>query len=44
MGIPKEIDSSIRNMAIIEMTIEHLTGKEAIELVKMLMNKCVNNE
>jgi hypothetical protein len=34
-GIPKEIDSSIRNMAIIEMTIEHLTGKEAIELVKM---------
>ena len=34
-GIPKAIDSSIRNMAIIEMTIEHLTGKEAIELVKM---------
>lgn len=34
-GIPKEIDSSIRNMAIIEMTIEHLTGKEAIDLVKM---------
>ena len=34
-GIPKGIDSSIRNMAIIEMTIEHLTGKEAIDLVKM---------
>ncbi len=34
-GIPKEIDSSIRNMAIIEMTIEHMTAKEAIELVKM---------
>lgn len=33
-GIFKEIDSSIRNMAIIEMTIEHVTAKESIELVK----------
>ena len=34
-GIPAEIDSSIKNMAIIEMTIDHITAKEAIELVKM---------
>lgn len=34
-GIPAEIDSSIKNMAIIEMTIDHMTAKEAIELVKM---------
>ncbi len=34
-GIPKEIDSSIKHMAIIEMTIDHMTAKEAIELVKM---------
>ena len=34
-GIPKEINSSIRNMAIIEMTIDHMTAKEAIELVRM---------
>lgn len=34
-GIPAEIDSSIKAMAIIEMDIEHLTAKEAIELVKM---------
>ena len=33
-GIPKEIDSSIKNMTIIEMTIDHMTAKEAIELVK----------
>lgn len=33
-GIPKEIDSSIKHMAIIEMVIDHMTGKEAIELVK----------
>ena len=33
--IPQEIDSSIKNMAIIEMTIDHMTAKEAIELVKM---------
>ena len=34
-GIPAEIDSSIKNMAIIEMTIDHMTAKEAIELAKM---------
>ena len=34
-GIPAEIDSSIRAMAIIEMDIEHMTAKEAIELVNM---------
>ena len=33
--ILQEIDSSIKNMAIIEMTIDHMTAKEAIELVKM---------
>ena len=32
-GIPQEIDSAIDRMAIIEMTIDHMTGKEAIELV-----------
>lgn len=32
--IPKEIDSSIQNMAILELTIDHITAKEAIELVK----------
>ena len=32
-GISKAIDSSIKNMAIIEMTIDHITAKEAIELV-----------
>ena len=34
-GIPAEIDSSIQNMAIIKLTIEHMTAKEAVELVKM---------
>ena len=34
-GIPAEIDSSIKHMTIIEMEIEHMTAKEAIELVKM---------
>lgn len=34
-GIPAEIDSSINHMAIIEMEIEHMTAKEAIELVKV---------
>jgi len=34
-GIQKEIDLSIKSMAIIEMTIDHMTAKEAIELVKM---------
>ena len=33
-GIRKEVDSSIGHMAILEMTIEHMTAKEAIELVK----------
>ena len=32
--IPAEIDSSMGRMAILEMEIEHITGKEAIELVK----------
>ena len=36
-GIPKEIDSSIKNMVMLEMNIEHITGKEAIELVKKHM-------
>ena len=34
-GITEEIDSSINHMAIIEMTIDHMTAKEAIELVNM---------
>ena len=34
-GIPEEISSSIDHMAIIEMTIDHMTAKEAIELVNM---------
>lgn len=33
-GIPAEIDSSMKAMAILEMDIEHMTAKEAIELVK----------
>ena len=33
-GIPEEINSSIRNMAILELTIDHITAKEAIELIK----------
>lgn len=33
-GIPEEIDSTINSMVIIEMEIEHMTAKEAIELVK----------
>ena len=32
-GIPKEINASIRNMAVLELTIDHITAKEAIELV-----------
>ena len=42
-GIPKEIDSSIKNMAIIEMTIDHLTAKEAIELVKKTSPDLMSN-
>ena len=38
-GIQKEIDSSIKNMVIIEMRIDHMTAKEAIELVKMERNE-----
>ena len=33
-GIPKEIRSSMGNMEILELTVEHMTAKEAIELVK----------
>ena len=33
-GIPKEIHTSLGNMAVLEMTVDHITGKEAIELVK----------
>ncbi len=33
-GIPKEINASIRNMAILELTVDHITAKEAIELIK----------
>lgn len=33
-GIPKEIDAEFKHLAMIELTIEHMTGKEAIELVK----------
>ncbi len=33
-GIAAEIDGAIRHMAIIEMTVEHMTGKEALELVR----------
>ena len=33
-GIQKEINASIRNMAVLELTIDHITAKEAIELIK----------
>lgn len=33
-GIPKEIDAEFKHLAMIELDIEHMTGKEAIELVK----------
>ena len=32
--IPKRIDDAIHRMAIIEMEIEHLTGKESMELAR----------
>lgn len=32
-GIPKEVRSSIGHMAILEMTIEHMTAKEAVGLM-----------
>ena len=33
-GIPAEIDSSMAALCIVEISIDHLTGKEAIELVR----------
>ena len=33
-GISKEIDSVIDHIAILELAVEHMTAKEAIELVK----------
>ena len=33
-GIEKAVDEEFRNLCMIQMDIEHLTGKEAIELVK----------
>ena len=33
-GIQKEVRSSLHHMAILELTIEHMTAKESIELVK----------
>lgn len=32
--IPKEIDAEFKHLAMIELDVEHMTGKEAIELVK----------
>lgn len=33
-GIPAEINSSMNALCIVEISIDHLTGKEAIELVR----------
>ena len=33
-GIQHEIDKDFTHVAVIEFTIEHITGKEAIELVR----------
>lgn len=33
-GIPEEINSSMAALCIVEISIDHLTGKEAIELVR----------
>lgn len=33
-GIAKEIDASIKHITIVEMAVDHMTAKEAIELVK----------
>ncbi len=33
-SLQKEIESGLSHMLMIRMNIEHLTGKEAIELVK----------
>lgn len=38
-GRSKEIDSQIDNMEMIEIMIDHLSGKEAIELVRARSNK-----
>ena len=38
-GIPKKIDAVINNLAVIEMEIEHLTGKESMDLVNQRNNK-----
>jgi len=37
-GIPAEINSSMASLCIVEITIDHLTGKEAIELVRARNN------
>ena len=37
-GIPEEINSSMASLCIVEITIDHLTGKEAIELVRARNN------
>lgn len=37
--IPKRIDEAIHRMAIIEMEIEHLTGKESMELARVRNEK-----
>ena len=33
--IPARVDASIKNMTIFRLTIEHLTAKEAMELINM---------
>lgn len=33
-GVKEEVEKSLKNVAIIEMTIDHISGKEAIELVR----------
>lgn len=33
-GIPAEIESSLDRMLVLEMTVEHMTAKEAIELIR----------
>ena len=38
-GIPAEINSSMTSLCIVEITIDHLTGKEAIELVRARNNQ-----
>lgn len=38
-GIEKEIDGEFNALCMVEITIEHLTGKEAIELVRARENQ-----